>query len=70
MIEPTETPCPDCRGTGQIVLLTSVQICDKCRGTGQPHPDAALRREAIENVIVFTIRRTGQCWRQRPSGRK
>jgi DnaJ-class molecular chaperone len=49
MSEAMDAPCPDCRGTGQIALLTSVQVCQKCRGTGRPHSDAASRMEKIEN---------------------
>ena len=27
--------CPDCNGTGRIVLLTSVRPCERCGGTGR-----------------------------------
>jgi hypothetical protein len=34
--EPAPTsPCPDCRGTGQVMLLVSSVPCEKCRGTGK-----------------------------------
>jgi YD repeat-containing protein len=28
-------PCPDCYGSGRIVLLTSSRLCRRCGGAGQ-----------------------------------
>lgn len=29
------TPCPDCRGTGIVALLTSAKACGACKGSGR-----------------------------------
>jgi YD repeat-containing protein len=37
-------PCPDCRGSGRIVLLTSSRACARCGGSGRLDAAAGTRQ--------------------------
>jgi hypothetical protein len=36
---PPAVPCPDCRGSGRVVLLVSARPCGTCEGAGKVWPE-------------------------------
>jgi RecJ-like exonuclease len=52
-IPPLNTPhpsCPQCRGVGRIVLLTSAVECDVCRGTGVVKASCLYAMHEVDGV--------------------
>ncbi len=70
--------CPDCRGSGRIVLLTSSRACGRCGGAGRLDAAGGTPRRTVEApdgstrtydehgrliVLTYPCRREESVWR-------
>lgn len=44
------TPCPDCRGAGEIALLVSRRSCPRCAGRGVVYPEFEVARRVTRDT--------------------